>query len=49
MWKSISLSGWEYFIVWKDLGSNPMCVIWVIFNSLLFLWYDLGVLIEINF
>ena len=22
MWKSISSSGWEYLIVWEDLGSN---------------------------
>ena len=24
MWKSTNLSGWEYFIVWEDLGSSPM-------------------------
>jgi len=23
MWKSTSSNGWEYFIVWKDLGSSP--------------------------
>jgi len=30
-WKSTSSSGWEYFSVWKDLGSSLMyangCVI----------------------
>jgi len=24
MWKSTSSNGWEYFIMWKDLGSSPM-------------------------
>ena len=23
-WKSTSLSGWEYFIVWELLGLSPM-------------------------
>jgi len=23
-WKSTSSSGWEYFIVWEDLGSSLM-------------------------
>ena len=22
-WKSTSSSGWEYLIVWEDLGSSP--------------------------
>jgi len=24
MWKSTSLNGWEYLVVWEDLGSSPM-------------------------
>jgi len=36
MWKSTSLSGWEYLIVWEDLGSSPMYVIYMLFNLLLF-------------
>jgi len=34
MWKSISSSGWEYWIVWKDLGSSLMYAIYVLFNLL---------------
>jgi len=26
-WKSTSSSGWEYLIVWEDLGSSPMYAI----------------------
>ena len=37
MWKSTSLNGWEYFIVWKDLGLSPMYANCVLFNLLLFL------------
>jgi len=36
MWKSISLSGWKYLIVWEDLGSSPKYAIYVLFNLLLF-------------
>jgi len=32
--KSTSSNGWEYFIVWKDLGSSPMYV-----NCMLFICY----------
>jgi len=32
MWKSTISSGWEYFIVWKDLGSSPMYAIYVFIN-----------------
>jgi len=31
MWKSTSSNGWEYLIVWEDLGLSPMYVIWVLF------------------
>jgi len=36
MWKSTSLNGLEYLLVWKDLGSSPKYVIFVLFNYLLF-------------
>jgi len=32
MWQSTSSSGWEYFIMWEDLGSSPMYAICVVFN-----------------
>jgi len=32
MWKSTSSSGWEYLIVWEDLGSSPMYANCVLFN-----------------
>ena len=35
--KSTSLSGWEYLIVWKDLGLSPMYAICVLFDWLLIL------------
>jgi len=25
MWKSTSSNGWEYLIVWEDLGSRLLC------------------------
>jgi len=34
-WKSTSLSGWEYLTVWKDLGSSPMYINYVLFDLLL--------------
>ena len=37
MWKSTSLSDWEYLIVWEDLGSSPIYVIYVLFDLLLIL------------
>ena len=37
MWKSTSLNGWEYFIVWKDLGSSPTYANYVLFVLLLIL------------
>jgi len=36
MWKSTSLSGLEYLIVWKDLGLSLMYASYVLFNLLLF-------------
>jgi len=39
MWKSTSLNGWEYFIVWKDLGSSPMCAIVCYLNYLNYYFY----------
>jgi len=36
MWKSASLNGWEYLIVWEDLGSSPKYAICVLFKLLLF-------------
>jgi len=39
MWKSTSSNGWEYFIVWKDLGSSPMYTICVLLSLVLFLIY----------
>jgi len=36
MWKSTSSNGWEYFIVWEDLGLSPMYVNSVLFDLLLF-------------
>jgi len=27
MWKSTSSNGWEYLIVWEDLGLSPMYAI----------------------
>jgi len=29
-WKSTSLSGWEYLMVWEDLGSSLLYVIFVL-------------------
>jgi len=37
MGNSTSLNGWEYFIVWEDLGSSPMYANCVLFDLLLFL------------
>jgi len=31
-WKSTSSNGWEYFIVWKDLGSSPMLLFYIYIN-----------------
>jgi len=36
MWKSTSSYGWEYLIVWEDLGLSPMYAIYVLFNLFLF-------------
>jgi len=39
--KSTSSSGWEYLIVWEDLGSSPVyafCVIWFIIILIIYLW-----------
>jgi len=33
------INGWEYFNVWKDLGSSLMYAIYVLFDLLLFLYY----------
>ena len=35
-WKSTSSIGWEYLVVWEDLGSSPMYAICVLFDLLLF-------------
>ena len=32
MWKSSSLNGWEYFIVWEDLDLSLMYAIYDLFN-----------------
>jgi len=37
MWKSIGSNGWEYLIVWEDLGLNPMYAYCVLFDLLVFL------------
>ena len=37
--KSTSLSGWEFLIVWEDLGSSPM------FANYVLLFYDLFLII----
>jgi len=39
--ESTSSSGWEYFVVWEDLGSSPMYAIFMLFNlwiSMLYIW-----------
>ena len=44
MWKSTSSSGWEYFIVWEDLGLSPMYAkLYVIFNICIILMKWLNV------
>ena len=40
MWKSTNSNGWEYLIVWEDLGSSLMyaklCVILIVhFNNII--------------
>jgi len=35
MWKSTNSCGWEYFIVWEDLGSSPMFANCVLFKFLI--------------
>jgi len=34
--KSTNSSGWEYLIVWEDLGSSLMYVVGVLFELFLF-------------
>ena len=47
MWKSTSSNGWEYFIMWEDLGSSPMYVNYVLFICyytfiyVIMLWNDI--------
>jgi len=36
MWKSTSSNGWEYLVVWEDLGSSLMYVNCVLFNCYYF-------------
>jgi len=36
MWKSTSLNGWQYLVIWEELGLSPMYAIYVLFNLLLF-------------
>jgi len=38
-WKSINSSGWEYLIVWEDLGSSPMYAILCVIKLVLLLIY----------
>jgi len=37
LWKSTSLNGWLYLVVWKDFGSSLKYAIYALFNLLLFL------------
>jgi len=38
VWKSTSSSGWEYLIVWEDLGLSSICVNWFIIFVIIYLW-----------
>jgi len=39
-WKSTSLNGWEYFIMWEDLGSSPMYANCMIFYYVYYFQWD---------
>ena len=42
-WKNTNLNGWEYLIVWKDLGSSPMYINCMIFIMCIILMLCLDV------
>ena len=43
-WKSTSSNGWEYIIMWEDLGSSPMYANCMLFNVSIILMFCLNVI-----